>query len=46
MATSSGVGVLISIPAVIGLIVAGWHKTDLPEFSLGYVNMLAVALIW
>ncbi|MBB6468134.1 putative membrane protein YfcA [Aminobacter lissarensis] len=45
VATSSGVGVLISIPAVIGLIIAGWHKTDLPAYSLGYVNMLAVALI-
>ncbi|WP_378942192.1 sulfite exporter TauE/SafE family protein [Mesorhizobium sp. ANAO-SY3R2] len=45
VATSSGVGVLISIPAVIGLIVAGWQRPELPPLSLGYVNMMAVALI-
>lgn len=45
VATSSGVGVLISIPAVIGMILAGWHIQGLPPLSLGYVNMMAVALI-
>lgn len=45
VATSSGVGVLVSIPAVIGLIVAGWNAQGLPAFSAGYVNLLGVALI-
>lgn len=45
VATSAGVGVLISIPAAIGMVLAGWGKPDLPPFSLGYVNLLAMALI-
>ncbi|WP_421849644.1 sulfite exporter TauE/SafE family protein [Oricola sp.] len=45
VATSSGVGVLISIPGFLGAIWAGWDKTGLPIFSTGYVNWIAVALI-
>ncbi|MHC5653961.1 sulfite exporter TauE/SafE family protein [Stappia sp. ICDLI1TA098] len=45
VATSSGTGVLISIPGVLGMIWAGWGHPDLPNFSLGYVNLLGVALI-
>lgn len=45
VATSSGVGVLISIPGALGYIWAGWGLETLPDFSLGFVNMLAVALI-
>ncbi len=45
VATSSGVGVLISIPAVFGLVAAGWNAPNLPPFSVGYVNLLAVALL-
>lgn len=45
VATSSGVGVLISIPAIIGMVVAGWGAPNLPPFSVGYINLLAVALI-
>lgn len=45
VATSSGVGVLVSIPAVLGLIVAGWNVQGLPPYSAGYVNLLGVALI-
>ena len=45
VATSSGTGVLISIPGVIGMVWAGWGETNLPAFSLGYVNLLGVALI-
>ncbi|MCT4656305.1 MAG: sulfite exporter TauE/SafE family protein [Cohaesibacter sp.] len=45
VATSAGVGVLISIPGAIGYILAGWGKEGLPDFSLGFVNLLAVALI-
>lgn len=45
VATSSGVGVLISIPGMIGLIIAGLSAGGLPEFSLGFVNGLGVLLI-
>ncbi|MCC6982775.1 MAG: sulfite exporter TauE/SafE family protein [Bauldia sp.] len=45
VATSSGIGVLISIPGVIGFVIAGWGADGLPAFSLGYVNLLAVVVI-
>ncbi len=45
VATSSGVGVLISIPATIGFIWAGWGVADLPPYSIGYVNPVAVLLV-
>ncbi len=40
IATSSGMGVLISIPGVIVYILAGWGLPTLPPFSMGYVNLL------
>ncbi len=45
VATSSGVGILISIPGTIGLIIAGWGESGLPPFSFGYINLLGVALV-
>ena len=45
VATSSGVGVLISIPGTIGYMAAGWGKAGLPDFSIGFVNLFAVLLI-
>ena len=45
VATSSGVGVLISIPATLGFIWAGWGTENLPPFSLGYVNVVAVLMV-
>ncbi|MEL7430607.1 MAG: TSUP family transporter, partial [Pseudomonadota bacterium] len=45
VATSSGVGVLIAIPGVLGYIWAGWGVPGLPEFSIGYVNFLIVLII-
>ena len=45
VATSSGGGVLIAIPGTIGYIWAGWMHPDLPAYSTGYVNWIAVALI-
>lgn len=50
IATSSGVGVLISIPATLGYIYAGWPKMTaepalLPPLSLGYVSLIGVALL-
>lgn len=45
VATSSGVGVLISIPGVLGYLWAGWGLAGLPPFSFGYVNLLMVAMV-
>jgi uncharacterized membrane protein YfcA len=45
VATSSGVGVLISLPGVIGYMIAGWPQQALmPPLSVGYVSFLAAAL--
>jgi len=45
VATSSGLGILISIPGALGYIYAGWPKMDvLPAFSLGFVSLIGVAL--
>ncbi|MGB0694579.1 MAG: sulfite exporter TauE/SafE family protein [Rhodospirillaceae bacterium] len=44
--TSSGVGVLISIPATIGYVYAGWPAMpDLPPFSAGYVSLPGFLLL-
>jgi len=43
--TSAGFGLVIAIPGTIGFIIAGWGKEGLPPYSLGYVSLLAFALI-
>ena len=45
VATSSGMGVLISVPGVFGYIWAGWGSEGLPLLSTGYVNWIAVLLM-
>jgi len=45
VATSSGTGVLISIPGIIGFMWAGWGAANLPPFSVGYVNFLGILLV-
>jgi uncharacterized membrane protein YfcA len=45
VATSAGVGVLIAIPGTIGYMLGGLGTAGLPPFSIGYVNLLGVALI-
>jgi uncharacterized protein len=46
IATSAGLGVLISIPGALGYVWAGWPKMAvLPPLSLGYVSMIGAALI-
>lgn len=45
VATSSGLGILISIPGTIGYIWAGWGDPHLPIMSTGFVNWIAVALV-
>ncbi len=43
--TASALGLVIGIPGAIGYIITGWGHPDLPPFSLGYVNLLAAALM-
>ena len=45
VATSAGVGVLISIPGVVGAVWAGWGASGLAPLSTGYVNWLTVAAV-
>ena len=46
VATSAGLGVLISIPGALGAIWAGWPQmAKLPPLSLGYVSLIAFALM-
>jgi len=43
--TSAALGFLIGLPATIVYVVAGLGVEELPPLSLGYVNLLAVAVI-
>jgi uncharacterized membrane protein YfcA len=46
VATSSGLGVLISIPGALSYIAAGWPKMAvLPPFSVGYVSLMGLVLV-
>lgn len=46
VATSSGLGVLISVPGAIAYIAAGWPKLAvLPPMSLGFVSILGFLLV-
>lgn len=45
VATSAGVGVLISIPGLFGYVWAGWGAPGLPPLSTGFINWIAVGLI-
>ena len=42
VATSAGVGVMVSIPGALGYMAAGWDRMGLPPFSLGFVSIAAV----
>ena len=43
--TAAGLGVVIAVPGVVGFTLGGWNASNLPPFSLGYVNWLGFALI-
>lgn len=46
VATSSGLGVPITIAGTIGLMIAGWPKMALlPPLSIGYVSLLGVVIM-
>jgi len=43
--TGSALGTVISIPGALAFVANGWGHAGLPVASLGYVNLLGVALI-
>jgi uncharacterized membrane protein YfcA len=43
VATSAGVGVLVSIPGALGYVLAGLDKPMLPPLSLGFVSLIGLA---
>jgi uncharacterized protein len=45
VATAAGFGLVIGLPGAIGMIVNGWNAPGLPPLSLGYVNLVGLALI-
>ena len=45
VATASGFGLAIGVPAALGFMVAGWDQTDRPPLSLGYVNLPGVLVM-
>ncbi|MEP1229259.1 MAG: sulfite exporter TauE/SafE family protein [Litorimonas sp.] len=45
VATASGFGFAIALPATLGFIISGWGVAGRPAFSLGYVNGLGFAVV-
>lgn len=43
--TGAAIGVFIAISGTIGFAISGWNANDLPPFSVGYVNLIALVLI-
>jgi len=44
VATSAGIGVLISVPGAIGYMLAGWGQPGLPPDAIGFVSVIGVCL--
>jgi uncharacterized membrane protein YfcA len=45
VATSAGIGVLVSLPGALGYVLAGWDRTGLPPMSLGFVSITGMFLL-
>lgn len=43
--TASAFGLAIAVPAVIGFVISGWDVPGRPPLSLGYVSLVAAAII-
>jgi uncharacterized membrane protein YfcA len=43
--TSAAIGVAIAISGTLGFLISGWGVADLPPFSLGYINVVALVLV-
>jgi uncharacterized membrane protein YfcA len=44
VATSAGIGVLISVPGAIGYMMAGWGQAGLPADAFGFVSLMGFVL--
>ena len=45
VATSACLSVIIAVPAALGFVMGGWSLPDLPPYSFGYVNLLALMAV-
>jgi uncharacterized membrane protein YfcA len=45
VATASGFGLAIGVPAALGFVISGWSAPGRPPLSLGYVNLPAVLVM-
>lgn len=45
VATASGFGLAIGIPAALGFVISGWGAAERPPLSLGYVNLPGAAIL-
>jgi len=45
VATAAGLGLIISVPGAIGFVISGLGVEARPPFSIGYVNLIGLALI-
>jgi len=43
--TGAALGIAIALPGTLGFVLSGWGQTGLPPFSVGYINLLAVAVL-
>jgi len=43
--TAAAFGFLIAVPATLGFVMSGWGVPGRPPLSLGYVNVIAAAVI-
>lgn len=43
--SAAAIGFIIGVPGAIGFVITGWGEPGLPPFSLGYLNLLGLALI-
>ena len=43
--TAALLGLVVSLPATIGFIAAGWNDVRVPQGSFGYVSLIGFALI-
>jgi uncharacterized membrane protein YfcA len=43
--TAAAIGPIIALPAILGMVWAGWGADALPPFSLGFVSLIGAVLI-
>ena len=43
--TAAAIGLVIAIPGVVGFAIGGWGVAGRPPFSIGYVNIMALAIV-